>query len=406
MNHRTPLLRGTLGAGALGAALAVSAAARQPQAAARLGVDTTNFDRSVRPQDDFFRFVNGGWLKKTEIPADRSSFGSFDQLATRASQALRTIIEEAAARRRRSREATSRRWATCTGATWTRRASRRWACSRCSRSWRASRTSPARRSFPELFAYLARRGVQTPVGFFVTQDQKHATRYIATLSQCGLGLPDRDYYLKDGDKLERRCARRTATTSPPCSASPASRTRRRRRGTSWRWRRRSREHQWERAKNRDREATYNQDAWPSSTRSPRASPGAACSRPRAPRRRPGSSSASPTTCQAFDGILQQTPLRVLEAVPHLQGARRLRRRAARRLPPGALRLRRPHAAGAAGAASPLEARGGRGGRRARRGHRPHVRRAPLHARAEGAHAGAGGEPARRLPRGDRRARAG
>ena len=38
-----------------------------------LGVDVANFDLSHRPQDDFFRYVNGGWLKKTQIPSDRSN---------------------------------------------------------------------------------------------------------------------------------------------------------------------------------------------------------------------------------------------------------------------------------------------------------------------------------------------
>ncbi len=49
-------------------AICVFTAPSAAQTTARaLGFDTTNFDRSVRPQDDFFRFVNGGWLKRTEI---------------------------------------------------------------------------------------------------------------------------------------------------------------------------------------------------------------------------------------------------------------------------------------------------------------------------------------------------
>ena len=48
----------------------------------RLGIDTTNFDHSVRPQDDFFRFVNGRWLAKTQIPADASSWGAFNELTS------------------------------------------------------------------------------------------------------------------------------------------------------------------------------------------------------------------------------------------------------------------------------------------------------------------------------------
>src|SRR4051812_25779471 len=78
-------------------ALPASASAQQQQAVPRtLGVDTTNFDRSVRPQDDFFRFVNGSWLNRTEIPADASSWGAFNELTEKSRNAVRGILEEAA----------------------------------------------------------------------------------------------------------------------------------------------------------------------------------------------------------------------------------------------------------------------------------------------------------------------
>ena len=61
------------------------------------GLNFANFDRSVRPQDDLFRFVNGHWLATTEIPADKSSYGAFTALADGAELNLRVIAEEDAA---------------------------------------------------------------------------------------------------------------------------------------------------------------------------------------------------------------------------------------------------------------------------------------------------------------------
>ncbi len=61
------------------------------------GLFLQNFDRTVRPQDDLYRFVNGTWLKTTEIPADKSNYGSFTLLADEAEKNLRVIVEEAAA---------------------------------------------------------------------------------------------------------------------------------------------------------------------------------------------------------------------------------------------------------------------------------------------------------------------
>ena len=58
------------------------------------GLDLAGFDRSVRPQDDLFRFVNGGWLGATEIPPDRARYGVFDVPTERAEADVRAIAEE------------------------------------------------------------------------------------------------------------------------------------------------------------------------------------------------------------------------------------------------------------------------------------------------------------------------
>ncbi len=60
------------------------------------GIAVSHIDRSVRPGDDFFRYANGEWLKKTEIPPDRASVGVFTELSDRADQQTRTLIQEAA----------------------------------------------------------------------------------------------------------------------------------------------------------------------------------------------------------------------------------------------------------------------------------------------------------------------
>src|ERR1700758_1725797 len=59
------------------------------------GVVVENMDPSVKPGDDFFRYCNGAWLKKTEIPADRPSIGAFATLVDKSSQRVRGLIDEA-----------------------------------------------------------------------------------------------------------------------------------------------------------------------------------------------------------------------------------------------------------------------------------------------------------------------
>ena len=60
------------------------------------GIDFANFDRDVRPQDDFFRYVNGHWLATTQIPPDRSRWGTFDALRERSLADQRAILESPA----------------------------------------------------------------------------------------------------------------------------------------------------------------------------------------------------------------------------------------------------------------------------------------------------------------------
>src|SRR5690242_19647693 len=74
-------------------AVAVLAAQGTPR---RSGIDLNNIDPAVRAQDDFYRHVNGKWLARTEIPADKPSYGAFVELSDKAEADLRTIVEAAA----------------------------------------------------------------------------------------------------------------------------------------------------------------------------------------------------------------------------------------------------------------------------------------------------------------------
>jgi predicted metalloendopeptidase len=226
-----------------------------PAPALSLGVDTTGFDRSVRPQDDFFAFVNGGWLKRTQIPADRTSTGTFLMLRDESQAALRAIIDSVSAVQNapgttgqkvgdlyRSFMDTAR--IEQLGATPVRADLDRIAA------------VTRREQLPELFAGLRRIGVAAPFAFAVGQDQGNSSRYAVTVSQSGLGLPDRDYYVTDN---ERNTAIRNAYVqyletllrlSGTADAAGAARR-------VLAFETEVARVQWDRTRNRDRNATYN-----------------------------------------------------------------------------------------------------------------------------------------------------
>jgi len=162
-----------------------------------LGVNLDNMDPSVRPQDDFFRFVNGGWMERTEIPADRARFGSFDELSDQAEKDLRQIVEEVSELEgveQGSPEQMIRDF---------------YISYMDEERLEALGMEPiqplldkvdAIEDHQELQTHLASMGaygVSGPFAFFVRQDAMDSDQYAAYLSQSGLGLPDRDYYLDD-----------------------------------------------------------------------------------------------------------------------------------------------------------------------------------------------------------------
>src|ERR1700712_2476944 len=81
------------GAISVGCALAADMPAAKPELGA-WGVDLTAMDRSVKPGDDFFNYVNGSWMKTTEIPAERSSIGAFQLLRILSEKRMKDMVGE------------------------------------------------------------------------------------------------------------------------------------------------------------------------------------------------------------------------------------------------------------------------------------------------------------------------
>jgi putative endopeptidase len=86
------------------------------------GIDTAGMDKSVKPGDDFFGFVNGNWARTTQIPADRSSYGGFAVLAE-LSEARSAASSKATPPETRRATAIRPRLRRCTAPSWTKRPS-------------------------------------------------------------------------------------------------------------------------------------------------------------------------------------------------------------------------------------------------------------------------------------------
>jgi endothelin-converting enzyme/putative endopeptidase len=161
------------------------------------GVDITQGDPAVRPGDDFARYANGKWLDTFEIPADLPGYVSFTKLRLDAEGDVRAIVEEVAAKPSDPGSLEQK-----VGGFF--------------KSWmdeekaNALGPQPLKPHLDKIYAAASRDDLmkffgdihhQGPAGFGIIPDPADTTRYIAFVGQAGIGLPDRDYYLKTDGKF-------------------------------------------------------------------------------------------------------------------------------------------------------------------------------------------------------------
>ncbi|MFI5360393.1 MAG: M13 family metallopeptidase [Elusimicrobiota bacterium] len=185
--------------------LALLAALAAPSLAADapppiVAFDVSALDRAASPCADFYQFACGGWLKSHPIPNDQSRWGRFQQLAERNKAVLREILENAAAGPKT--DPVDKRLGDFYGACMDEDAVEKKGADPLAGDFKAidALSSPA--DIPALLARLHAEGVNAGFSFDSDQDYKDATKVVAEVDQAGLGLPDRDYYLKTDAKSE------------------------------------------------------------------------------------------------------------------------------------------------------------------------------------------------------------
>lgn len=163
------------------------------------GITFDSMDTAIHPGDDFFEYVNGTWLKNTEIPSDKSRYGSFNILRDNAEEDVRTIIEEASASGAEKGSAEQK-------------------VGDLFKSYMDMETRNALGLKPleermatidaisdlaDMSVYLADAGkysLSTPLALYISVDAKIPTQYSLHFYQAGLGLPDREYYFNEDER--------------------------------------------------------------------------------------------------------------------------------------------------------------------------------------------------------------
>jgi putative endopeptidase len=167
------------------------------------GVDLEGMDRTVKPGDDFFRYVNGKWAATTQIPADKTSEGSFSILRDLSEVRTRAILDRWAADKT-LKAGTDEAKVAAIYRTYLDEA----AAEKLDAKPIAAHLEVLRKA--ETHADIARSMARSRASFgsafinaSVSDDAKNPEQHALYLSQSGLGLPDREYYLRDNYKPQR-----------------------------------------------------------------------------------------------------------------------------------------------------------------------------------------------------------
>jgi putative endopeptidase len=158
------------------------------------GFDAAGMDTTIAPGDNFYKYANGTWAKNTPIPADKSSYGSFNVLDDLSRERTRGLIEEQAkdpgskiggAYASFMDEAAIEAKGLAPFQPWLDQV----------------RAIKSKDGLAALYADADTLGISIPYAMFIGQDRKASDRYALNVRQGGLGMPDRDYYLSKDPKL-------------------------------------------------------------------------------------------------------------------------------------------------------------------------------------------------------------
>jgi putative endopeptidase len=182
---------------------AAATPAPPPPPVLKSGLDLSGFDRSVRPQDDLYKFAGGAWLANTPIPADRSNYGSFTILDDKAQEEVKQLIVAASEQANRPVGSDAQKVGDFYLAYMDTARIESLGITPLAAEIAQIDAIRTPSDVARYIGYTQRIGVAQPFAWFSAPDSKNSSVYIGSLYQNGLTMPDRDYYISPDEKYAK-----------------------------------------------------------------------------------------------------------------------------------------------------------------------------------------------------------
>jgi putative endopeptidase len=162
----------------------------------KTGIDKASMDTSVAPSKDFYTYANGTWVKKNPVPASEVRWASFDVLREENNKKIKTVVEEVAAEKTAAQGSVHQKLRDFYNSAMDSALIEKQGYSALQPGFDKIAGISDKKSLVSTLSYLHRHGVESLFNFYVFRDLKKSDENIIYFTQGGLGLPDRDYYLK------------------------------------------------------------------------------------------------------------------------------------------------------------------------------------------------------------------
>ncbi|WP_434938940.1 M13 family metallopeptidase [Shewanella sp. HL-SH8] len=165
------------------------------------GVSFDNMDKNIRPQDDFYLYVNGGWMNTAEIPGDRTNIGAFYDLRENARDDVKVIIEDLSATPNLADGTGEQKVADLYRSFMDVATLNKLGIAPIQADLDKISALKDKKELTAFFGVNQANGGGTPLAFYVEIDAKNSSRYATHIWQYGLSLPEKDYYFNQEERF-------------------------------------------------------------------------------------------------------------------------------------------------------------------------------------------------------------